>query len=314
MRRQEERVAQQPEATVIMKAQILDTKDQDRVTAGVPFVEALARRMAASMPHSIDLGDLVQDGMIGLIDASHRFDESRGIKFETFAERRVRGAMIDALRRDAWPRGIRRVRRELEAAREKLRHELGSEPSLADLAQHMGSDEARLGRTIVRINTIESTSPLATAESVNGANLPPMMVPAEMPSPDKACERGEVATRVRDAIKALPWRERKVIGLYYYGDVTMKKIGNEIGVNESRVSQLHARAVQRLRKMLGPDLQPEQVASVMRVAGRPTTGRPVLKMAKAQLSGGVRPARGRKAGRTLAAASSTPMPIAAAHS
>jgi len=177
----------------------------------------------------------------------------------------------------------------------------------------MGSDEARLGRTIVRINTIESTSPLATAESVNGANLPPVMVPAEMPSPDKACERGEVATRVRDAIKALPWRERKVIGLYYYGDVTMKKIGNEIGVNESRVSQLHARAVQRLRKMLGPDLQPEQVASVMRVAGRPTTSRPVLKMAKAQLSGGVRPARGRKAGRTLAAASSTPMPIAAAH-
>ena len=73
------------------------------------------------MPHSIDLGDLVQDGVIGLIDAAHRFEESRGIKFETFAERRVRGAMIDALRKDAWPRGVRRVRRELEAAREQLR-------------------------------------------------------------------------------------------------------------------------------------------------------------------------------------------------
>ena len=81
----------------------------DRVVAGLPFVESLARRMASTMPHSIDLGDLVQDGMIGLIDAAHRFDESRGIKFETFAERRVRGAMIDALRRDAWPRGVRRV-------------------------------------------------------------------------------------------------------------------------------------------------------------------------------------------------------------
>jgi RNA polymerase sigma factor for flagellar operon FliA len=76
-----------------------------RVVAGLPFVEALARRMAASMPHSIDIGDLVQDGVIGLIDAANRFDEERGIKFETFAERRVRGAMIDALRRDAWPRG-----------------------------------------------------------------------------------------------------------------------------------------------------------------------------------------------------------------
>ena len=77
---------------------------QERVASCLPFVESLARRMASTMPHSIDLGDLVQDGVLGLIDAAHRFDEARGIKFETFAERRVRGAMIDALRRDAWPR------------------------------------------------------------------------------------------------------------------------------------------------------------------------------------------------------------------
>ncbi len=268
-----------------MKAHVLDSKDHDRVTAGLPFVEALARRMAASMPHSIDLGDLVQDGMIGLIDAAHRFDEKRGIKFETFAERRVRGAMIDALRRDAWPRGIRRVRRELEAARAKLRHELGSEPSLADLAAHMGSDETRLGRTIVRINTIESTSPLATVDTVDGANLPPVMVPVELPRPDTECERGEVASRIREAIKALPWRERKVIGLYYYGDVTMKQIGCEIGVNESRVSQLHARAVQRLRKSLGSDLTPDLVASAMKKpATMPKRKRPALKMAKVGLN------------------------------
>src|ERR1051326_4393812 len=136
----------------------------DRVVAGLAFVESLARRMASTMPHSIDLGDLVQDGVLGLIDASHRFDESRGIKFETFAERRVRGAMIDALRRDAWPRGVRRVRRELEAAREELRRELGAEPSLADLAARVGTDETRLGRTIVRISTNESTSALTSPE------------------------------------------------------------------------------------------------------------------------------------------------------
>ena len=106
----------------------------DRIVAGLPFVEALARRMASTMPHSIDLGDLVQDGVLGLIDAANRFDEARGIKFETFAERRVRGAMIDALRKDAWPRGVRRQRRELEAAREQLRRENGCEPSIADLA------------------------------------------------------------------------------------------------------------------------------------------------------------------------------------
>ena len=267
-----------------MKVHTLKAKDHDRVTNSLPFVEALARRMAASMPPSIDLRDLVQDGMIGLIDAAHRFDERRGIKFETFAERRVRGAMVDALRRDAWPRGIRRVRRELEAAREKLRHELGSEPSLAELAKHMGLDETRLGRTIVRIKTIESTSPLASVDTVNGANLPPVMMPPELPTPDRACERGEVATRVREAIKALPWRERKVIGLYYYGDVTMKQIGSEIGVNESRVSQLHARAVQRLREMLGPDLDPQQVKAVIQDREAvPSTSWPKLRMKKARL-------------------------------
>src|SRR5216110_2705861 len=132
--------------------------ENPRVVASLPFVEQLARRVAATMPHSIDIGDLVQDGVIGLMDAAHRFDEGRGIKFETFAERRVRGAMIDALRRDAWPRGVRRVRRELEAAREELRRELGAEPTLADLAKRVGTDETRLERTILRITTIESTS------------------------------------------------------------------------------------------------------------------------------------------------------------
>ena len=257
-----------------MEKQARVEPQEDRIAASVPFVQALARRLAASMPHSIDIGDLVQDGMIGLIDASNRFDEKRGIKFETFAERRVRGSMIDALRRGAWPRGIRRVRRELEAAREHLRHELGSEPSLSELANHLGADEAHLSRTIIRINTIESTSPLATIDNVDEASLPPVLVPSEPPAPDKACELGEIQRRVRTAITALPPRERKVITLYYFGDVTMKKIGEEIGVNESRVSQLHARAVQRLRKLLGPDLAPEQLSAAL-------TKVTSLKMAKA---------------------------------
>src|ERR671915_2443047 len=127
-----------------MQRQPIADSDKDRIVAGGPFVEALARRVASTMPNSIDIGDLVQDGMLGLIDAARRFDEARGIKFETFAERRVRGAMIDALRKDAWPRGVRRVRRELEAARERLRLELGHEPSLADLAREIGADEKRL--------------------------------------------------------------------------------------------------------------------------------------------------------------------------
>ena len=250
----------------IMQRQPLVHEQRERIAAGLPFVESLARRVASSMPHSIELGDLVQDGMLGLIDAACRFDEARGIKFETFAERRVRGAMIDALRRDAWPRGVRRQRRELEAAREQLRRELGAEPSLADLAARVGSDEARLGRTIVRINTIESTSPLSAGENIDGSSLPPALVPSEPVSPDKAFEEREVRDRIRAAIASLPPRERKVIGMYYYAESTMKQIGNAIGVNESRVSQLHARAVQRLRKALGADCSAADAAAALKPA------------------------------------------------
>jgi RNA polymerase sigma factor for flagellar operon FliA len=263
-----------------MLRQPLAPRHRERIAAGLPFVEALARRVASSMPHSIELSDLVQDGMIGLIDAANRFDEARGIKFETFAERRVRGAMIDALRRDAWPRGVRRQRRELEAAREQLRRELGAEPSLADLAARIGSDETRLGRTIVRINTIESTSPLSAGEHVDGAMLPPALVPSEPTAPDRAYEEQEVRDRIRAAIASLPPRERRVIGLYYYGEATMKQIGAEIGVNESRVSQLHARAIQRLKKALGADAQGQEIANPI-LAFQDTMRR--LRMAKADL-------------------------------
>jgi RNA polymerase sigma factor for flagellar operon FliA len=263
-----------------MRPQHLTAAQNRRVVAGIPYVEALARRMASTMPHSIDVGDLVQDGVIGLIDAAHRFDDRRGIKFETFAERRIRGAMIDALRRDAWPRGVRRQRRELEAARETLRRELGHEPSIADLAAKVGTDEKRLGRTIVRIATIESTSPLATSENVDEACLPTALVPSEPEAPDAAYERVEVKERVKAAIASLPPRERKVIGLYYYGDVTMKQIGAEIGVNESRVSQLHARAIKRLRLVLG-EMAPADAMRELKSAVLAFHQKPV--MAKAHL-------------------------------
>jgi RNA polymerase sigma factor for flagellar operon FliA len=262
-----------------MRPQTVAASESRRIVASLPFVEALARRVASSMPNSIDIGDLVQDGVLGLIDAAHRFDEARGIKFETFAERRVRGAMIDALRRDAWPRGVRRQRRELEAAREALRLELGHEPSMADLAARVGSDEKRLGRMIVRINTIESTSPVASGEHVDESALPAALVPSEPDAPDCAYEKLETRERIRAAIQSLPWREQKVIGLYYYGDATMKQIGAQIGVNESRVSQLHARAIRRLRDALGR-LGPQQMAEMRRAL---VTFTPKPRMVKAQL-------------------------------
>jgi RNA polymerase sigma factor FliA len=244
--------------------QPLREDQQGRVIASRAFVEALARRMAASMPSGVDVADLVQDGMIGLIDAVHRYDEARGIRFETFAERRVRGAMIDALRRDAWPRGVRRVRREIEAAREALRVSLGSEPSLADLAAHLGTDEERLGRTIVRINTIEATS-AASGGGSEDAHLPPGCVPTAPPSPDDRYVSVERRDRLRRAMSRLESRDRTLLSLYYFQDATMKRIGEALGVNESRISQLHARALTRLKAALlacGYD-QPSRVSAAL---------------------------------------------------
>ena len=264
-----------------MRAQHMTAAQNRRVVSGIPYVEALARRMASTMPHSIDVGDLVQDGVIGLIDAAYRFDDGRGIKFETFAERRIRGAMIDALRRDAWPRGVRRQRRELEAARETLRRELGHEPSIADLAAKVGTDEKRLGRTIVRINAIESTSPLASNDHLDESTLPAALIPSEPERPDVAYERSEIKRRVLEAISSLPPREQTVISLYYYKEATMKQIGSEIGVNESRVSQLHARAIGRLRTALSALAPGAEALSMLRSAILEFHQRPV--MAKATL-------------------------------
>jgi len=239
-------------------------KENPRVVASIPFVQQLARRVAATMPNSIDISDLVQDGVIGLIDAASRFDERRGIKFETFAERRIRGAMIDALRKDAWPRGVRRQRRELEAAREALRREHECEPSLADLAEKLGSDEKRLARVIVRINAIEATSPLANHDHIDESTLPQALIPSGPEQPDTAFEREQARARVCAATASLPPRERKVIDLYYYAEVTMKEIGTELGVNESRVSQLHARAICRLRDALGSTLPSAEAKAIVR--------------------------------------------------
>src|SRR5262249_15381325 len=128
------------------------------------------------------------------------------------------------------------------------------------LARRVGADESRLERTIVRINTIESTSPLASFDATDTASLPAVLVPSGPPSPDRMYEQVEVRRRVRAALAQLPPRERKILGLYYFADATMKDIGEQIGVNESRVSQLHARAVQRLRKILTANETPGAAA------------------------------------------------------
>ncbi len=226
------------------------------VVNSIPFVQEIARIVASTLPPSTDINDLVQDGVIGAMDAAEAFDPTRGVKFETFAERRIRGAMIDALRKESWPRGVRSQRRELETAREEFRRDEGHEPSLADLASMLHTNEKVLGRRVLRISRIESTSPIANKDSVDSAILAGF-VPIEAESPEAACERSERYGKLLTALASLPEREQSVISLYYWGELTMGELGAEISVCESRVSQLHSRAIRRLRQALAITLAPE---------------------------------------------------------
>jgi len=200
----------------------------DRVEAGVPFVRTLARQFASSRP-ALDLDDLVQDGLLGLMDAAMRFDAARGIPFEAFATTRVHGAMVDGLRRSAWPRGLRRVRRE----RTRLSEALGAEPTAEALARHLRMSVHVLRQNLQRIAAVE-------APPVRPSPSTPHMLYVEY----------EARAQVRRGIAGLPPRERALIARYYFTDATMRDIGTALGVTQGRISQLHQRALGRLRGLL----------------------------------------------------------------
>ena len=205
--------------------------EHDRVVAGVSFVKTLARRLASSS-HALEMDDLVQDGFLGLMDAAARFDEAQGIPFEAFATSRVRGAMVDGLRRAAWPRGLRRVRRE----RARLGQALGAELTAEALARHLRISVPALRRSLARIAAIEATiwAPVRPSPS----------------TPHMFYVEHEARATVRRGIAGLPPRERALIARYYFHDATMTEIGAALGVTEGRVSQLHQRALGRLRGLL----------------------------------------------------------------
>jgi RNA polymerase sigma factor for flagellar operon FliA len=220
------------------------------LTDYLPFVQEVARRLAPTLPRHVEIEDLVQNGFLGLMAAAQRYDPTSGNKLETFAERRVRGAMIDALRKDSWPRQLRRKRRLLEAAREAYRSEFGTEPSVAELAYRMGCNEERLNRIIMRINSLEAMAKYDSDE-FNPATIPQEVKAAELALPDELFEQEEKRRQLLVAMRSLPKRDRIVILRTYWSDKTRKEVADEIGVGESRASQIHARALKRLREVLG---------------------------------------------------------------
>jgi RNA polymerase sigma factor FliA len=237
-----------------------DERARERlVVAYSPLVKYVAGRVAAAMPSHVDYADLVSYGILGLIDAIEKFDPSRAIKFETYAITRIRGAIIDELRTLDWvPRSVRARAREIERANMKLEARYQRAPTDEEMATELqlsveDFQEALLqisNSTIVALDELWSVSD-STGDAISLLDTLP---DRGAPDPEQLMDQSELRDRIADAIAALPEREKLVVALYYYENLTLREIGEVLGVTESRVSQLHTKAVLRLRSKLAGEL------------------------------------------------------------
>ncbi|HEX8690482.1 MAG TPA: RNA polymerase sigma factor WhiG [Solirubrobacterales bacterium] len=225
------------------------------VVAYSPMVKFVAGRLGAGLPSHVDDADLISYGLMGLIGAIERFEPERGIKFETFAMTRIRGAIIDELRSLDWvPRSVRSRAREIEAAQAKLEHELQRAPSEAELAKKLGIDEEELQTSLLEIanSSVYALDELWTISDSSGdsVSLLDTISDPRADDPQESLASSEIKDRLTEGISGLPEREQLVIALYYYENLTLREIGEVLGVTESRVSQLHTKAVMRLKSAL----------------------------------------------------------------
>lgn len=220
-----------------------------------PLVKYVAGRVSSNLPSNLDQGDLVSYGIFGLIDAVEKFDHLRGIKFETYAISRIRGAIIDELRALDWvPRSLRQRAKDVERAYMDLENKYKRIPTDEEVAKALNITIKEFGDLL---SNLSHSSLLALEElwSVGGekdekVSLMETLVDTSGPDPSKTFEIDELKQTLAKSIEKLPEREKTVIALYYYDGLTFKEIGKILGVTESRISQLHTKAVLRLRARL----------------------------------------------------------------
>jgi len=224
------------------------------IVAYAPLVKYVAGRLGSGLPAHVDEGDLVSYGLLGLIDAIERYDPGRDIKFETFAMARIKGSIIDELRALDWvPRSVRARAREIERAIGELEARLGRAPTDEEIATKIGISTEELEESLTDISR-SSIAALDELWSVSDAGDQVSLIDTiEDPTgarPADALDETETRELLADAISRLPEREKLVITLYYYEELTLREIGEVLGVTESRVSQLHTKAVLRLKSRL----------------------------------------------------------------
>ena len=223
-----------------------------------PLVKYVSGRMASGLPAHVEEGDLISYGLIGLMNAIERFELEREIKFETYAITRIKGAIIDELRTQDWvPRSVRARAREIERANAKLEGRLHRAPTDEEMAAELHIDVEEFQASLLQISnsTVSALDELWTVSdsSGDGVSLLDTLGDADAPDPSQTMDENEMKDMVADAIARLPEREKLVIALYYYENLTLREIGEVLGVTESRVSQLHTKAVLRLRSRLSSE-------------------------------------------------------------
>ena len=238
------------------------TRDQalrDRlILTYAPLVKYVAGRLGSGLPAHVDEGDLVSYGLLGLIGAIERFDPDRDIKFETYAIARIKGSIIDELRAMDWvPRSVRARARDIERAIGALEAKLGRAPTDEEIATKLEISQDELDDSLSEISrsSIAALDELWTVQGSSGDQvaLIDTIEDTQEPAPHSALDQSEVKEMIGDAISRLPEREKLVITLYYYEELTLREIGEVLGVTESRVSQLHTKAILRLKaRLAGP--------------------------------------------------------------
>ena len=218
------------------------------IVAYAPLVKFVAGRVGSGLPASVDPGDLVSSGVLGLIDAIERFDPQFGVKFETFATPRIRGAIYDGLRELDWvPRSVRTHAKDIERAIADFEAVHGRSPSDAELATHLQISRDELHRWLSAISTT-TVGPLERALDTGAV---PQPISGEVPVvPAAAMEEREVREVMRAEIDELPDREKLVLSLYYDEGLTLIQISRVLGLSESRINQIHAKSVLHLRARL----------------------------------------------------------------
>ncbi len=224
------------------KARVAGSAERDALlVAHAPLVKYVAQRIASRLANTVELDDLVSDGMVGLLEATERFDAKRGVLFKTFAENRIRGAILDGVRNRDWaPRSLRRASRTLEEAMATVEGRTGRAATEAEIAEELGLEDAEFQQLVMKARGVRLQE-MGAQEDFEVADAAPSV------DPHAHVLQAEKKSLLAEHIAELPERERLVLSLYYEREMSLREIGEVLGVTESRICQIQTRAISRLR-------------------------------------------------------------------